>query len=173
MKADGKVVGSVLIGQSYDLPQKKGERDRGPDPKWFQPRPSNGWAANSVNTQYELDRLRRLQPGGDNTDLIKAVKDAQGSGRQGQLDGGHPSPDGPRRRRHLLRLRPRPGHLPGVRQIQIHRVAEENGLPVDQVEKLVEDHTDGRTLGFLGEPRVNVLELNIALKELVRSAGEG
>ena len=41
------------------------------------------------------------------------------------------------------------------------------------MEKLVEDHTDGRTLGFIGEPRVNVLELNIALKELVRSAGEG
>ncbi|MEU6201847.1 potassium-transporting ATPase subunit C, partial [Streptomyces sp. NPDC047061] len=42
-----------------------------------------------------------------------------------------------------------------------------NGLSVAQVQKLVDDHTDGRTLGFIGEPRVNVLELNIALKDLV------
>ncbi|MFI5635210.1 potassium-transporting ATPase subunit C, partial [Streptomyces sp. NPDC051664] len=43
----------------------------------------------------------------------------------------------------------------------------ENNLDVKQVEKLVADNTDGRTLGFVGEPRVNVLQLNIALKELV------
>ncbi|MGW2843142.1 potassium-transporting ATPase subunit C, partial [Streptomyces sp. NPDC001493] len=39
-------------------------------------------------------------------------------------------------------------------------------LGVDQVTKLVDDHTSGRILGFIGEPRVNVLQLNIALKEL-------
>ncbi|MFD1311842.1 potassium-transporting ATPase subunit C, partial [Streptomyces kaempferi] len=43
---------------------------------------------------------------------------------------------------------------------------EKNGLPVAQVQKLVDEHTDSRTLGFIGEPRVNVLELNIALKAL-------
>ncbi|MGW6845087.1 potassium-transporting ATPase subunit C, partial [Streptomyces sp. NPDC054958] len=45
----------------------------------------------------------------------------------------------------------------------------QNELDVEQVEKLVADHTTGRTLGFMGEPRVNVLELNIALKALSRS----
>jgi K+-transporting ATPase ATPase C chain len=60
-----------------------------------------------------------------------------------------------------------PDISPQYAQIQVHRVAERNGLSVSQVEKLVEDHTEGRTLGFMGEPRVNVLELNIALKDLV------
>ncbi|GAA3375020.1 hypothetical protein GCM10017750_10810 [Streptomyces racemochromogenes] len=53
---------------------------------------------------------------------------------------------------------------PQYARIQVHRVAERNGLPVERVEKLVEDHTEGRQLGFLGEPRVNVLELNTALR---------
>ncbi len=61
-----------------------------------------------------------------------------------------------------------PDISPQYADLQVHRVAEANGLTVAQVEKLVDDHTDGRTLGFLGEPRVNVLELNIALKELAR-----
>jgi K+-transporting ATPase ATPase C chain len=59
-----------------------------------------------------------------------------------------------------------PDISPAYADLQVHRVAERNGLSVAQVEKLVEEHTEGRTLGFIGEPRVNVLELNIALKAL-------
>ncbi|MET7527829.1 potassium-transporting ATPase subunit C, partial [Streptomyces sp900116325] len=55
---------------------------------------------------------------------------------------------------------------PEYAELQVHRVAEENNLDVKQVEKLVADNTDGRILGFVGEPRANVLKLNIALKEL-------
>ncbi len=50
-------------------------------------------------------------------------------------------------------------------RIQANRVAEERGLDVDAVLELVDEHTDGRALGVLGEPGVNVLELNIALDE--------
>lgn len=59
-----------------------------------------------------------------------------------------------------------PNISPRYADLQVHRVAERNGLSTAQVQKLVEEHAEGRTLGFMGEPRVNVLELNIALKEL-------
>jgi len=50
-------------------------------------------------------------------------------------------------------------------RIQAHRVASVRGLPLDRVEALVSDHTDGRSLGLFGEPGVNVLQLNVALEE--------
>jgi potassium-transporting ATPase KdpC subunit len=50
-------------------------------------------------------------------------------------------------------------------RIQAHRVAAVRKLPLDRVEGLISDHTDGRSLGVLGEPGVNVLQLNIALEE--------
>ncbi|CAM5436917.1 Potassium-transporting ATPase KdpC subunit OS=Streptomyces fumanus OX=67302 GN=kdpC PE=3 SV=1 [Streptomyces fumanus] len=56
---------------------------------------------------------------------------------------------------------------PRYAALQVRRVAHENDLPVAAVRALVAEHTEGRTLGFLGEPRVNVLKLNIALKALV------
>jgi K+-transporting ATPase ATPase C chain len=51
-------------------------------------------------------------------------------------------------------------------RLQASRIAEERNVPVEVVLELVTEHTDGRSLGFLGEPGVNVLELNIALDEL-------
>jgi K+-transporting ATPase ATPase C chain len=49
--------------------------------------------------------------------------------------------------------------------IQARRVADVRGLPLERVQELIDESTDGRALGFLGEPGVNVLELNVALDE--------
>jgi K+-transporting ATPase ATPase C chain len=52
---------------------------------------------------------------------------------------------------------------PAYADLQVARVARARGMSVFDVQQLVDDHTQGRILGFLGEPRVNVLELNLAL----------
>ncbi|HTY28239.1 MAG TPA: potassium-transporting ATPase subunit C, partial [Mycobacterium sp.] len=54
---------------------------------------------------------------------------------------------------------------PAYADLQVARVAKARGVGADQIRSLVADHTDGRTLGVFGEPRVNVLELNIALDQ--------
>ena len=57
---------------------------------------------------------------------------------------------------------------PAYARLQVARVARERGLPPNRVADLVTGHIQGRTLGFLGEPRVNVLDLNLALDRLSR-----
>ncbi|MFI1028556.1 potassium-transporting ATPase subunit C [Streptomyces sp. NPDC020951] len=169
IKADGKVVGSSLIGQSYDLPLKKGQETPEPDLKWFQGRPQNGLGTNSVNTQYKLILSGATNRSGDNKDLIDWVTAAKAAVVKDNSVGGYtvkPS-DVPADAVTSSGSGLDPDISPDYADIQVHRVAEQNGLSVAQVQKLVDEHTDGRTLGFIGEPRVNVLELNIALKQLV------
>ncbi|WP_406362584.1 potassium-transporting ATPase subunit C [Streptomyces sp. NBC_00715] len=169
IKADGKVVGSSLIGQAYNLPLKKGQETPEPDLKWFQGRPQNGLGTNSVNTQYKLILSGATNRSGDNADLIKWVKDAKAAViKDNSVPGYTVKPaDVPAEAVTSSGSGLDPDISPDYADIQVHRIAEKNGLPVAQVQKLVDQHTDGRTLGFIGEPRVNVLELNIALKELV------
>ena len=140
-----------------------------PDLKWFQPRPSNGLGTNSVNTQYKLILSGATNRSGDNKDLIDWVTAAKAAVVKDNSVPGHPvSPsDVPADAVTSSGSGLDPAISPQYAQIQVRRVAERNHLGVDQVEKLVEQHTDGRILGFVGEPRVNVLQLNIALKELV------
>ncbi|MGW0555349.1 potassium-transporting ATPase subunit C [Streptomyces sp. NPDC002926] len=168
IRADGKVVGSELIGQTYNLPPKKGQKTPAPDLKWFQPRPSNGLGVNSVNTQYRLILSGATNRSGDNPELIKWVTDAKAAVVKDNSVGGYkvkPS-DVPADAVTSSGSGLDPQISPEYAKLQVHRVAEKNHLSVAQVDKLVQDHTDGRTLGFIGEPRVNVLTLNIALKEL-------
>ncbi|MCX4431571.1 potassium-transporting ATPase subunit C [Streptomyces mirabilis] len=169
IKSDGKVVGSSLIGQSYNLPLKKGQETPDADLKWFQGRPANGLGTNSVNTQYKLILSGATNRSGDNKDLIDWVTAAKKAVIKDNSVNGYtvkPS-DVPADAVTSSGSGLDPDISPKYADIQVHRIAEKNGLSVARVQKLVDEHTDGRTLGFMGEPRVNVLELNIALKELV------
>ncbi|MET9893393.1 potassium-transporting ATPase subunit C [Streptomyces sp. NPDC006465] len=167
--ADGKVVGSSLIGQAYNLPLKKGQETPAPDLKWFQGRPQNGLGTNSVNTRYKLILSGATNRSGDNKDLIDWVTAAKEAViKDNSVNGCTVKPsDVPADAVTSSGSGLDADISPDYADIQVHRVAERNQLPVAQVRKLVDEHTDGRTLGFIGEPRVNVLELNIALKELV------
>ncbi|MEU2658454.1 potassium-transporting ATPase subunit C [Streptomyces sp. NPDC007325] len=163
IEVDGKVVGSALIGQTY----LDGDA---PDLRWFQPRPSNGLGTNSVNTQYKLILSGATNRSGDNEDLIQWVTDAKAAVVKDNSVAGHevdPS-DVPVDAVTSSGSGLDPHISPEYAKLQVHRVAERNKLTVAQVDKLVADHTDGRILGFIGEPRVNVLELNVALKELTK-----
>lgn len=156
IKADGKVVGSSLIGQQgYSL-------------GYFQPRPANGLGENSVNTQYKLILSGATNRSADNPELVTWVKEAKAKVVKDNSTPGYtvkPS-QVPADAVTSSGSGLDPDISPAYADLQVHRVAEKNGLTVAQVQKLVDDHTEGRTLGFIGEPRVNVLELNIALKSL-------
>ncbi|MGA5005194.1 potassium-transporting ATPase subunit C [Streptomyces koyangensis] len=167
--AEGRVVGSALIGQRYDLPGEAGEEPR-PDLRWFQPRPSRGLGTNTVNTRYELLLSGATNRSGDNPELlawVRAAKDAvvrENSTATYRVRPADVPPDAVTSSGSGLD----PHISPAYAALQVHRVAERNGLTVREVEQLVARHTEGRTLGFLGEPRVHVLGLNTALRDLAR-----
>ena len=164
----GKAVGSDLIGQAFTRPvlvngkpklDAEGNPVVEPDPAYFQSRPSAAGAG------YDPLSTSASNLGPENTDLIAAIKERRAAAAA--LDGVAPSRVAPDA---LLAsgsgLDP---HIsPAYARQQAARVARERGLPVAAVRALVEEHTQGRVLGFLGEPRVNVLELNLALDRLSR-----
>ncbi|MFF0107817.1 potassium-transporting ATPase subunit C [Streptomyces hirsutus] len=168
-EANGRVVGSALIGQSYDLPLKEGQQTPEPDLKWFQGRPQNGLGTNSVNPQYDLILSGATNRSADNAELVQWVRDAKAAVIRDNSVGGYtvkPS-DVPADAVTSSGSGLDPDISPAYADLQVHRIAERNGLPVGHVHRLVDEHTESRILGFLGEPRVNVLELNIALEHLV------
>ncbi|MDI3422160.1 potassium-transporting ATPase subunit C [Streptomyces luteolus] len=164
----GRVVGSELIGQRYDLPLRKGEETPAPDLRWFQPRPSNGLGENSVNTQYKLILSGATNRAGDNSELLQWVKDAKAAvvRDNSTADFTVKPSDVPADAVTSSGSGLDPHISPRYADLQAHRIAERNHLDVQRVRELVDQHTEGRSLGFMGEPRVNVLQLNIALKEL-------
>ncbi|MDH6514246.1 K+-transporting ATPase ATPase C chain [Streptomyces sp. SAI-208] len=153
---DGKVVGSSLIGQQgYSL-------------DYFQSRPANGLGTNSVNTRYKLILSGATNLSADNKKLIASVEEAKAKVvKENSVPGYTVEPSQvPADAVTSSGSGLDPDISPAYARLQVHRVAERNHLTVASVEQLVKDHTDGRTLGFIGEPRVNVLELNTALKAL-------
>jgi len=140
---DGKTIGSELLGQSFT------------DAKYFWGRPSatgpqpyNGGASSGSNLsptnpalldaiRARVVALRAVDPGNTAPVPVDLVT-ASGSG----LD---------------------PHISPAAALYQVPRVARERGIPEIELRALVAEHTEGRTLGILGEPRVNVLALNMAM----------
>jgi K+-transporting ATPase ATPase C chain len=143
LERDGKVVGSSLIGQDF-----KG-------PRYFHPRPS------AAGDGYDAMSSSASNLGPTNQTLISDVRKrvlvydaffrhagaapgdavtASGSGLDPQIS-------------------------PPNARLQAPRIAQARGLPLSRVLGLIDQHTEGRSLGFLGEPGVNVLELNLALDQ--------
>ncbi len=142
----GKIVGSELIGQPFD------------DPKYFWPRPSatsdvpyNAGASSGSNLgpgnpkqmQAVQERVAKLKAADPNNSLPIPVDlvTASGSGLEPYIS-------------------------PAAAQYQAPRVARARGLPAEQVRQLVRANTWGRQGGFLGQPRTNVVTLNLALDRL-------
>ena len=140
---DGRVVGSRLIGQSFS------------SPGYFHSRPSN------AGTGYDAGNSGGSNLGPTNQSLIARVQ-----GDADRLQGENPGAAIP------IDLLTSSGsgldpHIsPEAAEFQVPRIAKERGLSEDVVRKAVLENTQSRQFGFLGEPRVNVLELNLALDEI-------
>jgi potassium-transporting ATPase KdpC subunit len=161
VEVDGKVVGSRLIGKAFVLDTGKKDSDGNPitrpDPKYFQPRPSqtdysatstafsNRGPNSAVGRFFFRDQLNaylalegRYDPG---LTRAKVPVDAVTTSASG-VD---------------------PHISKADAAIQAHRIAAVRRLPLARVDQLIADNTDGRFLGVIGEPGVNVPELNLAL----------
>lgn len=149
---EGREAGSKLIGQTWNI---KGT-DK-PDPKWFQPRPSN--------SAYDPLATGSSQLGASDATLVKSVREAR---KQVAAFNDVPVADVPKDAVTGSASAIDPHISPAYAEIQVDRVARENGLSKPEVENLLKDHEEGRDLGFLGNEKVNVLELNLALARLAK-----
>lgn len=148
VERDGQVVGSRLIGQGF-----------AGHPEYFQSRPSqSGYSADATffsnagpngrdtfeaikaNAERYLKRERPFTPGLSKGDIPPSAVMTSASGVDPEI-------------------------APADARIQANRVAAKRGIPVDEVMDLVDRNTQGRFLGFLGDPAVNVLELNLDLDQ--------
>jgi len=168
IERDGRIVGSHLIGQGFS------------GPGYFHPRPSaagggyDAAASGGTNLGPTSDKLingihKKLPNGQDDPGNFDGIRDLAAAYRQENgLPAGTALPaDAVTRSASGLD----PDISPANAELQVGRVAQARGLPADAVRRLVLAHTAGRTLGVLGEPRVNVLELNLALDRLRARAG--
>ncbi len=168
VERDGETVGSNLIAQSFTVRREIPEDERGkfgkkqvkePDPAYFQPRPSvttynpSGTFFNNLGPNDKgLSQIFR--------DYLDAYLELEGPFTPGleeddvPVDAVTTSASGVDPHISIANAR-----------IQANRIAEVRGIPLDRVNELIDENTDGRDLGFLGEAGVNVLELNLDLDE--------
>ena len=150
IKRNGQLVGSRLAAQAFTKPQYFHERPSATSPTYnaggttfANLGPTNSDLAKAIrqNARAILKLERPYNPGMTIHDIPVDAVTTSGSG----ID---------------------PDVTPAYAQLQSRRVAAVRHLPLTTVQKLIKEHTDGRSLGFLGEPGVNVLELNLALDKL-------
>jgi K+-transporting ATPase ATPase C chain len=146
--ASGTVVGSSLIGQTFD-----GEQ-------WFQPRPS---AAGEGYDALSSSSSSGSNLGPNNPDLVDAIAERQAAAA---VEDGVAPESVPADAVTASGSGLDPDISPEYAQQQVARAAAARGFDAAVVATLVDDATQGRFLGFIGEPRVNVLELNLALENL-------
>lgn len=155
VEVDGAVVGSRLIGQAFT------------GAKWFHGRPSATTApdpkdaAATVDAPYDAARSAGSNLGPLATKLVERVKaDTEAL----KAEAGVATVPGDAVTTSASGLDP---HIsPAFARLQVKRIAAARGLAPETLEALIVAHTRGRDLGFLGEPRVNVLELDLALARL-------
>ena len=140
---DGKPVGSTLIGQNFSDPKHFWGRPSATSPMAYTASASSGSNQGPLNpalvdaVKGRIEALRAADPGNTQPVPVDLVT-ASASG----LD---------------------PHISPAAARYQAARVARVRGMPADHVAKLIDDHTEGPLWGLIGEPRVNVLALNLAL----------
>lgn len=151
LTVSGKVVGSALIGQSFT--DKKGNAL----PQWFQSRPS------AAGNGYDAGASSGSNQGTESPTLIKAIKARKAAiAKSDGVDPASIPPDALTASASGLD----PDISPAYALEQVNRVANARNLPMAEVTKLVNSFITGRELGYIGDPTVNVLELNIALSKL-------
>lgn len=147
VRRNGEVIGSRIIAQPFS------------SPKYFHPRPSaagNGYdAANSGGTNLAPTNQKLI----DRVNADAATLHQENPSQPIPIDLLTTSASGLD-----------PDISPAAAEFQIPRIARERGISESAVHELVQKHTEQRNLGLLGEPRVNVLELNLALDEMTSSS---
>lgn len=157
IEQDGKVIGSVLIGQAFTEDKYfhgRPSATTGPDPKD---------ATKTVEAPYNASNSMGSNLGPTNKALVERVK-----GDVDKAKAENPSMAVPIDLVTTSASGLDPQISPAGALFQVPRVAKARNLTEERLRQLVQEHTEGRLIGLLGEPRVNVLALNMALDRMAR-----